>query len=160
MAAGDTWILDNAEVMVGATAADQDISGYVASAMVHLEHPEVPTPHTFGQAGQRTTVSGHYTVTVTLDLITDNFDAGSLDRIFRAFMKPPFGASTSGEAFISIAPDGSQPSGPTSGTATNPSFSGKIVVSQWDLLGSGAVGEIVRQSRTFTGTGNWTIDDA
>ena len=149
------WILDDAHVMVGATSADEDISGFCAQAMVSITNTEVPTPHTFGQDGQVTTVSSHYTVQVTLDLITDNYSAGQLDRIFRAFMRAPMGSSTNGEAFISISPSSVSP-----GTATNPTFSGKIVVSQWEPFGGGQVGDIVRQTRTFTGTGDWTVDDA
>ena len=150
-----TWILDDANVLVGATTADEDISGFCAQAMVSIQHIEVPTPHTFGQSGQVTTVSDHYTVTVTLDLVTDNYSAGQLDRIFRAFMKPPLGSSTTGEAHIAISPSSTSP-----GTATNPTFGGMIVVSQWEPLGGGQVGDIVRQTRTFTGTGNWTVDDS
>ena len=146
------WILDDAFVQVGATSADEDISGFCAQAMVSIQNTEVPTPHTFGQDGQVTTVSSHYTVTVTLDLVTDNYSAGQLDKIFRAFMRPPMGASTTGEAFISISPSSTSP-----GTATNPTFGGKIVVSQWEPFGSGQVGDIVRQTRTFTGTGDWTV---
>ena len=92
MAEGGTIVLDNAEVWVGdSNTTTTKISGYVASAMLHFEHPEIPTAHTFGQAGQVTSVSEHYTVTVTLDLITDGYDASELDRIMTSFMRPPLG---------------------------------------------------------------------
>ena len=97
MALGDTVILDNAAVWVGSGAtADTNISGYVAQAMLSFQHIETPTPHTFGQAGQVTSISSHYTVTVTLDLITDGYDSGELDKIFQDFMPGPLGAGRRG----------------------------------------------------------------
>ena len=160
MAEGGTLVLDNAEVWVGTSnTTTTKISGYVASAMLHFEHPEIPTAHTFGQAGQVTSVSEHYTVTVTLDLITDGYDDGELDRIMTAFMRPPLGPpGGTGQFWMRIAPDGADTSTTTTpaGADPNPAYLGQVVISQWDPLGSGAVAEIVRQSRTFTGTGNWT----
>ena len=156
MALGDTVILDNAAVWVGSGAtADTNISGYVAQAMLSFQHLEVPTPHTFGQSGQVTSISAHYTVTVTLDLITDGYDSGELDKIFQDFMPGPLGAGD-GIASIVIAHTGASGGSLPVGTAAAPVYTGQIVVSQWDPLGGGQVGQIVRQTRTFTGTGNWT----
>ena len=106
MAEGGTIVLDNAEVWVGdSNTTTTKISGYVASAMLHFEHPEIPTAHTFGQAGQVTSVSEHYTVTVTLDLITDGYDASELDRIITSFMRPPLGPPAgTGRFWMRIAP--------------------------------------------------------
>ena len=160
MAEGGTLVLDNAEVWVGTSnTTTTKISGYVASAMLHFEHPEIPTAHTFGQLGQVTSVSEHYTVNVTLDLITDGYDAAELDRIMTSFMRPPLGPSSgTGRFWMRVAPDGADTS-----TTTTPAGSGcRSCVSGaggYRSVGpagqSGAVAEIVRQTRTFTGTGNW-----
>ena len=55
------WILDDAFVQVGATSADEDISGFCAQAMVSIQNTEVPTPHTFGagRAGNHRLVPLH-----------------------------------------------------------------------------------------------------
>ena len=46
------WILDDAHVQVGATSADEDISGFCAQAMVSIQNIEVPTLTLSGRTGR------------------------------------------------------------------------------------------------------------
>lgn len=185
MAFGDTYVYDNAGIWLaqvnsgGATAivanSWRNISGFVAQAMVAINWVETSTPHTFGVSGAVRATSQHYDVAVTLDLVTDNYGAvgsaaapAGLNEIFRRHMRPPLGsgtgASNSGFARIHIAPNSGKDlsasppsivSTPPTATADKPSFVGNIVVASWEPFGSGNVGELVRQSRTFNGTGEW-----
>lgn len=183
MAQGDTIFLSDSDIWVGAAfgtsgqGIDKQISGYVATGMLHLEHPEVPTPHLFGLLGQQTSVSPHYSASMTLDLITDGWAAGGLDDIITSHMRPPLGPEMgNGRMWVWVRPGGvtgdeAWPAGrvrsvqPTPNpqnyvgrggpSVAYPVYIGQVVVSQWDPLGPGVAGEMIRQNRSFTGHGNW-----
>lgn len=148
MALGDVTTLDDPSVSVGGT----DISDAVASCQFRFTYRLVEVPNTFGAAGPRRRASEKYDFQVTLDVITDGFDAGELDKVMTALMPAPLGASTTGGlAEIIIKPD----SGATA--ATNPSYTGNIVIHEWDPIGSGVAGDIIRNSHTFMGAGDLAV---
>lgn len=172
-------ITDGSKTAPSAATTWRNISGYVAKAMVAINWVETATPHTFGVSGAVRAVSQHYDVAVTLDLVTDSYKAvgaqnqargpDGLNEIFRRHMRPPLGSGTadtnSGFARIHIAPNSGStfapPALPTvvatppNASANKPTFVGNIVISSWEPFGEGNVGELVRQSRTFNGTGEW-----
>ena len=176
MAFGETFTYDNAAIFTaqlatGGTAipaedgaAWTDISGYVAQAMVAVNHVVTPTPHTFGLKGAIHAVSDHYDVAVTMDLVTDNFGTAGLDAIFRAYLPGPIGTG-SGYAALFIKPAGAQNSPIATPSAisgapntTHPAFKGRIVVANWEPFGPGQVGALVRQTRNFVGNGDFSYD--
>lgn len=150
MAVGTRIILDNAFV----SFAGNDISGYCTRAMLHIEHNETVTPWTFGIDGESRDVATHYRWNLTLDLLTDGYDANTIDKIVTGVMPPPLGptAGTGKAAIIVRATGGSA----GSSSASNPQYAGSVAVSQWDPLGSGEIGQLIRNSRTFNGDGNLT----
>ena len=147
MALGDPITLDDPTVTLGGT----DISDAVAQAQLTLTHNRVSVPMTFGKSGALHRASSKYTWQVTLDLITDGYGAGTLDGIVTTLMPAPLGASTTGGVteIVIKQDDGAV-------AATNPSYTGDIVLDAWDPLGSGQAGDIIRNSRTFMGTGDLT----
>ena len=155
MAAGRALVLDGAQIQIGASTANQNISAYIPQCMIHSENLLVTTPHTFGQDGPIAEVSAKYNWSVQLEFVTDDFGASTIDGIMRGLMRAPMGSSTTGRAAISIIPKAG-----TGGTAENPTFSGTVLIDQWDPLGGGNVGEIVRQTRTLTGVGTLDVDDS
>ena len=147
MALGDVFILDDAFVEIGGT----DLSDAVKQCRLHVEHRRVETPHTFGKSGAVGAVSEKYTWSLDLDFVTDAFGAGTVDAVITALMPSPLGASTTqGKAAVEIRPDSAAVG------ATNPKYTGNVLIDQWDPLGGGTVGEIVTQTRTFMGTGDLT----
>ena len=147
MALGDVFILDDAFVEIGGT----DLSDAVKQCKLTVSHTEVSTPHTFGKSGAVTAVSEKYTWSLDVDFVTDEFGAGGVDAIMTALMPAPLGASTTqGKAAIEIRPDSAVVS------ASNPKYTGNVIIGMWEPLGGGAVGEIVTQTRTFQGSGDLT----
>ena len=148
MAVGTRIVLDNPFI----SFAGSDISGYCTRAMLHLEHNETVTPFVFGRDGESRDVSEHYRWSLTLDMLTDGWGNSTIDKIVTATMRPPLGPATgTGKAAIIVRPTGGM-----SGTAgiDNPQYSGTVVVSQWDPLGSGEAAQLIRNSRTFNGDGD------
>ena len=145
MALGDVIVLDDAAVDWGGT----DISAALAMAKIMVQHVVVETPHTFGKPAAVVKTSKRYTWQVDMLFITDGYAAAELDGIVTAVMLPPLGPATgTGEVEVVMKHSDAAVS------ADNKSYTGTITVPEWEPLGGGAVGEIVRQTRTFRGTGD------
>lgn len=147
MALGDVYVFDDAEI----TFAGTDVSAAVAQARIHITHVVAQSPHTFQRRVQTAEASRNYSWTVEFDFVTDAFGSATMDGVVRATMRPPLGAAT-GKAAIKIKP------GSGAKAATNPSFEGTVLVDQWEPLGDGTATEIIRQTRTFTGVSELTVD--
>lgn len=156
MALGDTgFIYDNPDVTITDTQAVpviSDISIVVSQAMVMISHMEVPIPATAGRDYPLIEVSDKYTGTVTLTFFTDAYGAADLDGIFSDILKPPYGTGE-GKAVVNIRPDEAAVG------AANPELTLPIIVSSWEPFGSGQVGQLVSQTRTFNIAGS-AVDKA
>ena len=158
MALGDIITIEDAVVYIGrftdTPPVRTDISQAVAQAQLSIVHRRVEVPHTFGTiSGVRTVASKKFSWSVTLDVVTDGYGAAELDGIMTNLMPAPLGSSTDGgRADIEIRYDDGAIS------ASNPAYKGQIVIDQWNPLGSGTPGDIVRNSFTFMGDGDLEKD--
>ena len=159
MALGDVYIFDDAKVEVttditSSTVVWLDISLAVGVAKVMLEFSVAEGKHTFGRRGMRRLTSDHYDWNFEVGFALDDFDiAGSLDAIMKTLVRSPYGtAARTSNPGMRIKAAGAV----GVGTTGMPSFSGQIVIGDWEPFGSGTVGEPVEFDRTFAGTGNLT----
>lgn len=144
------YALTNPFVSIGG----QDLSDHVAQVMIHVEDTGVTETITAGNAWAENTLSGKGRWSVTLDFVTDSYQAAApngLDGMMRELLPPAAGGTATGAAAVSqeivIRPDAAAES------AANPQRSGQIVMHAWDPLGGGQVGQIVRQTQTYVGSG-------
>lgn len=141
MALGDVIVLDDVSVSLGGT----DISAAVATARIHVTYHNVEVPHTMGRNWGPTKTSDKYRWMVDLDIQTDAFGSSNLDGIVSSKLPAPLGTG-SGETTLSILPTGS-----------GKTYSGTVSLSEWEPLGTGTTGEIISQTRTFTGAGALSV---
>jgi len=143
MAAGDIQVLDDVEISFGGTSLED----YVSQVRLQVTNPVVAVPNTFGRAGPLRAVSDKHDWSIEVTFETDGWGGTTVDAVIQKLMQPPLG-SANGAPEVIITPNGGTVSD------TNPSFTGKVAIGEWEPLGgSGTVNERVSQTRTFMGAG-------
>jgi hypothetical protein len=131
--------MTNTKVTINGT----DFSSALNSVELALSTNEVDTTN-FGSAGWTATAAGLKSASLTLNWMQD-FGAGSVN----AVLQPLFGTN----ATVVVTPTG------TTVSATNPSWTGQFLVSQYSPI-AGAVGDLAVFSTTWNADGAITYATA
>ena len=167
MAAGRVQVIDNTFLSLqgtGGTGSNpqnlvRNMSPYISVCRLMITHTVPGVVHSMGVAGPLREVSDKYDWQLDVEFLTDGWGASELDGWIAEMLKAPLSSRAAG--------GGASARGPRSGTlnaivrpdagdrsATNPQYAGAVILNEWEPLGgSGAVNEIVRQTRTLMGKG-------
>lgn len=136
------YVFKKPEITLGGTP----ISNFVTQASVRWEETNVEEAVTAGEDWASQSRSGKKRASATLSFVADGFNASQLETTMNALLPQPYGASTSDTQELIIKPS----SGAIS--ATNPGFTCDVIITSWEPLGGGMVGQNLRSTHT------WPID--
>jgi len=167
MAAGRVQVIDNTFLSLQGTGGTgqspqnlvRNVSPYISVCRLILTHVVPGVAHTMGVAGPLRESSEKYDWSLDVEFLTVGWGASELDGWIAEMIKAPLSSRAAG--------GGASSRGPRTGTlkmivrpdasavgVANPQYAGSVILNEWEPLGgSGAVNEIVRQTRSLQGKG-------
>ena len=162
MAAGDVQVIDNTYLSLQGTGGTgtptntvRNLSPYIAVCRLQITHVLPGQAYTMGVAGPLRELSDKYDWQLDVEFVTDGWGASELDGYIAEMLKAPLSSRTSGQGGARTGTLNAVVR-PNSGSvgAANPQYAGQVILSDWEPLGgSGAINELVRQTRTMMGRG-------
>ena len=139
--------LKNPSITIGGT----DFSSDVSQVMLDIQQTGVTESITAGNEWAENTPSGKGRWSVTITFEVDGYSTSQVEGQLLGLMPPPIGADSNpaSQPIVIKADDGAV-------SASNPSWTGNAVLSAYQPLGSGQVGQVVRFTQTWVGDGTLT----